>query len=154
MAYTASQSNPSAALPSLEALKDQAKRLRNRLQAEGQAVSHSKSLELIAVQMGFRDWNTLHARVGNRPPFNPYMLGSKLSGYYLGQPFEAEILGVQSLGGSPERYRLTLHFDQPVDVVTFESFSAFRQRIHCNVDETGRTTEKTSNGRPQVELIW
>lgn len=117
-------------------------------------MSHSKSLELIAAQMGFRDWNTLHARVGNRPPFNPYLLGSRVRGFYLGQAFEAEVLGVQSLGGSPEQYRLTLHFDQPVDVVTFESFSAFRQRVHCNVDATGRTTEKTSNGRPQVELVW
>lgn len=154
MAHTASQLHVSQALLSLEGLKDQAKRLRARLQAEGQEMSHSKSLELIAAQMGFRDWNTLHARVGNRPPFNPYLLGSRVRGFYLGQAFEAEVLGVQSLGGSPERYRLTLHFDQPVDVVTFESFSAFRQRVHCNVDATGRTTEKTSNGRPQVELVW
>lgn len=154
MAHTASHSNASATLPSLEALKDQAKRLRTRLQVDGQTISHSKSLELVAAQMGFRDWNTLHARLGNRPPFNPYLLGSRVRGYYLGQAFEAEVLGVQSLGGSPVRYRLTLHLDQPVDVVTFESFSAFRQRVHCNVDGTGRTTEKTSNGRPQVELIW
>ncbi|WP_246693571.1 glyoxalase superfamily protein, partial [Mesorhizobium sp. M8A.F.Ca.ET.161.01.1.1] len=33
-------------------------------------------------------------------------------------------------------------------------FSAFRQRVHCNVDTSGRTLEKTSNGRPQVELVW
>lgn len=73
---------------------------------------------------------------------------------YLGQPFVASVLGVQALGGDPERYRLTLHLDDPVDVVTFESFSAFRQRVHCNVDTSGRTLEKTSNGRPQVELVW
>ena len=46
------------------------------------------------------------------------------------------------------------YLDDPVDVVTFESFSAFRQRVHCNVDTSGRTLEKTSNGRPQVELVW
>lgn len=52
------------------------------------------------------------------------------------------------------RYRLTMKFDEPVDVVTFESFSAFRQRVTATVDETGRTIEKTSNGLPQLELDW
>ncbi len=37
-------------IPSLDALKDQAKRLRFRLVSEGKEVSHSKSLELIAAQ--------------------------------------------------------------------------------------------------------
>ncbi|SCX27615.1 hypothetical protein DSM25558_4262 [Agrobacterium sp. DSM 25558] len=141
-------------LPSIETLKDQAKRLRASLAQEGQTMSHSRALELVAVQFGYRDWNTLYAAVGNRPPFNPYTLGSRVSGFYLGQPFTGSVLGVQSLGGDPERYRLTLHFDDPVDVVTFESFSAFRQRVHCNIDTTGRTMQRTSNGRPQVELVW
>lgn len=146
--------NASKPLPSLEGLKEQAKRLRAALEGQGQAITHSKALELIAAQHGFRDWNTLHAAAGNRPTFNPYLLGSRVEGHYLGQPFVASVLGVRSLGGDPERYRLTLHFDDPVDVVRFESFSAFRQRVRCNVDATGRTWEKTSNGRPQVELRW
>ncbi|PST18740.1 hypothetical protein C7U60_18095 [Mesorhizobium plurifarium] len=140
-------------LPSLDALKDQAKRLRSRLAPEGGEISHSKSLELIAAQYGYRDWNTLHAAVGNRPPFNPWMLGSRVRGHYLGQPFEAEILSVQALGATG-RYRLTFRFDEPVDVVTFESFSAFRQRVTATVDESGRTVERTSNGRPHLELEW
>ncbi|MDH7801904.1 MULTISPECIES: glyoxalase superfamily protein [unclassified Rhizobium] len=146
--------NASKPLPALEGLKEQAKRLRAALEGEGQAITHSKALELIAAQYGFRDWNTLHAAAGNRPVFNPYLLGSRVEGLYLGQPFVASVLGVQALGGDPERYRLTLHLDDPVDVVTFESFSAFRQRIHCNIDTSGRTVEKTSNGLPQVELVW
>ncbi|MGL4094861.1 glyoxalase superfamily protein [Agrobacterium cavarae] len=146
--------NTTPPLPSLDTLKDQAKRLRAGLADEGTAIGHSRALELIAAQYGYRDWNTLHAAVGNCPPFNPYMLGSRVSGYYLGQPFTGAILGVQSLGGDPERYRLTMHFDDPVDVVTFDSFSAFRQRVHCNVDASGRTTERTSDGRAQVELTW
>ncbi|MDP9572981.1 UNVERIFIED_ORG: hypothetical protein J2W66_003474 [Agrobacterium larrymoorei] len=117
--------NTTPPLPSLDTLKDQAKRLRAGLADEGTTIGHSRALELIAAQYGYRDWNTLHAAVGNRPPFNPYMLGSRVSGYYLGQPFTGAILGVQSLGGDPERYRLTMHFDDPVDVVTFDSFSAF-----------------------------
>ncbi len=144
-------SNP---LPSLEALKDQAKRLRSSLAARGGDISHSKSLEIIAAQHGFRDWNTLHAAIGNRPPLNPYMLGSRVKGHYLGQPFEAEILGVQALASQPGRFRLTLNFTEAVDVVTFESFSAFRKRVNCTIDETGRSPAKTSNGRPQVELMW
>ncbi|WP_425513777.1 glyoxalase superfamily protein [Ensifer oleiphilus] len=141
-------------LPSLDALKDQAKRLRSRLSGEGETITHSRSLELIAAQYGYRDWNTLHAAVGNRPPFNPWMLGSRVKGRYLGQPFEGEILAVHALTSQSGRYRLTMKFDEPVDVVTFESFSAFRQRVTATVDENGRTVEKTSNGRPQLELEW
>ncbi|MCA1368258.1 hypothetical protein I6F15_12690 [Bradyrhizobium sp. BRP14] len=140
-------------LPSLDVLKDQAKRLRSRLASEGEEISHSKSLELIAAQYGFRDWNTLHAAAGNRPPFNPWMLGSRVTGHYLGQAFEAEILSAQALGATG-RYRLTFRFDEPVDVVTFESFSAFRQRVTATIDESGRTVERTSNGRPHLELEW
>lgn len=144
----------STPLPSLDALKDQAKRLRARFSEDGQAISHSRALELVAAQYGFRDWNTLHAVAGNRPPFDPWMLGARVRGHYLGQPFDAQVLGVQALTGQPGRHRMVLHFDEPVDVVTFDSFSAFRQRVHCTVDETGRTTEKTSNGRPHLELEW
>lgn len=140
-------------LPSLDALKDQAKRLRSRLASEGEEISHSKSLELIAAQYGCRDWNTLHAAAGNRPPFNPWMLGSRVRGHYLGQAFEAEILSARVLGATG-RYRLTFRFDEPVDVVTFESFSAFRQRVTATLDESGRTVESTSNGRPHLELEW
>ena len=141
-------------LPSLDALKDQAKRLRTRFSDDGQAISHSRALELIAAQYGFRDWNTLHAAIGNRPPFDPWMLGSRVRGHYLGQPFDAKVLGVQALTSQRGHYRMTLHFDEPVDVVTFDSFSAFRQRVNCTVDETGRTAAKTSNGRPHLELEW
>jgi len=53
-------------LPPLNALKDQARRLRSRLEANGETIGHSKALELIAAQHGFNDWNTLHAALGNR----------------------------------------------------------------------------------------
>lgn len=146
-----SQNTP---LPALETLKDQAKRLRSRLARDGDTISHSRALELIAAQYGFRDWNTLHARVGNRPPLNPWLLGSRVGGTYLGHAFTAEIISVQALQNRPGHYRLTMKFDEPVDVVAFDSFSAFRQRIHCIIDETGRSPSKTSDGRPHVELSW
>ena len=42
-------------LPSLDVLKDQAKRLRDTLGRQGTVINHSKALELIAAQYGFRD---------------------------------------------------------------------------------------------------
>jgi hypothetical protein len=144
----------STPLPSLETVKDQAKRLRARMEDDGNAISHSKALELIAAQYGFRDWNTLAAKLGNRPPLDPWMLGSRVSGHYLGQAFSAEIISVQAMTSAPGRYRITLNFDEPVDVVTFDSFSNLRKRVVCTIDESGRTIEKTSNGRPHMELAW
>ncbi|TCT44553.1 glyoxalase superfamily protein [Martelella mediterranea] len=145
---------PNLPLPSLEAIKDQAKRLRTRLAQENEAISHARALELVAAQYGFRDWNTLHAKAGNRPPLNPWALGTRVSGSYLGHAFDAEIISAQMLADHPRRYRLTLKFDEPVDVVAFDSFSSMRRRINCTVDETGRSAARTSDGRPHVELAW
>jgi len=106
---------------------------------------------LIAHQYGYRDWNTLHAAVGNRPPPAPVQLGMRVSGRYLGHPFDGEVIAVRALGEG-ERYRVTLAFDEPVDVVTFDSFSAFRSRVSATVDRRGITAEKTSDGQPHMVL--
>jgi hypothetical protein len=143
--------NASQKLPSLDALKAQAKRLRNDLESQGSTLGHSQSLELIAHQLGFTDWNTLHAAIGNRPPPPPYTVGDQVGGRYLGQPFTAEISAVEALS-PPGRFRLKLQFDEPVDVVTFDSFSAFRSYVSCVVNLEGVTQEKTSNGQPHLVL--
>ncbi len=135
-------------LPSLEALKQQAKRLRAGLDEEGDFLTHSESLELIAKQYGFRDWNTLHAAIGNRPPVKRFELGGRVKGRYLGQPFTGEIVAIRSM--PPDHLRIVLHFDEPVDVVTFESFSAYRSRVSALINSDGVTAEKTSNGAPQM----
>lgn len=142
--------NGSLPLHSLEDLKDQAKRLRAKLEADGEPIGHSRSLELLAHQYGYRNWNTLHAVLGNRPPASPVALGARVGGRYLGQAFTGEVIGVRTL--SPDRFRVTLDFDEPVDVVTFESFSNFRKRVSCTIDGRGVTSEKTSNGLPQLQL--
>lgn len=142
--------NGSSSLPSLETLKDQAKALRTRLEAAGTPVSHSQALERLAHEYGYRNWNTLHAAIGNRPPVAPVELGARVRGRYLGQAFKGRVIGVQIV--APGRYRLTLDFDEPVDVVSFDSFSAFRRRVSCTVDVNGVTAEKTSNGRPHLRL--
>lgn len=137
-------------LPSLETLKAQAKRLRAGLAEDGDFINHSEALELVARQYGYRNWNTLHAALGNRPPRRAPQIGTHVAGHYLGQPFTGEIIGVDALPAG--RFRVTIDFDQPVDVVTFESFSALRKRVTAIVDEHGISPAKTSNGKPQMEF--
>ena len=135
-------------IPSLDTLKAQAKRLRAALAEDGDFISHSEALELLAKQLGYRDWNTLHAEPGKRR--RPLQVGDRVSGFYLGKPFTGEIIAAHAL--SAGRRRLTVTFDEAIDVVSFESFSAFRRRVTAVVGEDGASIQKTSNGRPQMEL--
>lgn len=139
-------------MPSLDAIKNQARRLRSRLVQEGDPINHSRSLELIAVQYGFRDWNTLHAALGNRPGIESLHPGCRVRGRYLGQPFSAKLLGIEMRNQAGDRYRVVLELDEPVDVVTFDSFSAFRKRVTGIVGADGISRERTSNGLPQLEI--
>ncbi|MCB1384878.1 MAG: hypothetical protein KDJ80_02965 [Nitratireductor sp.] len=136
---------------SIQNLKDQARRLRDAMAQTGEPIGHSQSLELVARQHGFRDWNTAHAACGNRPAGPPVHVGQIVEGSYLGQPFTAEIIGVNAQA-EHDRYRVELDLAEPVDVVTFEGFSNFRRRVRATINRDGSTTEKTSNGRPQLEL--
>jgi hypothetical protein len=138
--------------PSIDDLKAQAKRLRSAMEASGTPVSHSAALELIAKQHGARDWNTLSALASkpNAAPVAMLAVGARISGRYLDQPFTGKVLALGELSGG--LHKLTIHFDEPVDVVTFESFSAFRRRVNAQVDENGVSPRKTSNGLPQLVL--
>ncbi|PLW75557.1 glyoxalase superfamily protein [Cohaesibacter celericrescens] len=129
--------------------KKQAKLLRAKLSEDGHAISHSKSLELVAQQQGHRDWNAMFASFGNQTS-RVWQVGDRVSGRYLSQAFEAEIIAVKQV--TEGWYRLTFKFDEAVDVVTFDSFSAFRQRVSATVGPQGTTREKTSNGQPQLVL--
>lgn len=133
---------------SLEGLKDQAKSLRKSLERAGQVISHSQALETVAHQHGYKDWNTLHAAAGNLPP--PLQLGQVVTGKYLGQSFIGEVIALSDIGG--QFTRITLRFDEPVDVITFESWSSFRKQVNATVDRYGCTIEKTSNGKPHLQL--
>ena len=138
-------------LPSIEDLKYSAGELRRDLAAQGITLSHSQSLERIAHDMGFKDWNALSAAARQPKDRSPVSTGDRVTGHYLGQPFTATVLDV-SRAEMHARFRVTLHFDAPVDVVTFDSFSSFRQRISCTLTPEGRTPQKTSNGAPQLVL--
>lgn len=133
----------------IEELKAQARRLRERLRAAGTDLSHGQALDLLAQQHGLRDWNTLHARAGNRMHLR---VGDRVRGTYLGQPFTGEIRALTALADGEYR-RVTLHFDEAVDVVTFDSFSSFRQRVNATVGWDGRSPQKTSDGRPHLVLM-
>ncbi|MDK3071501.1 glyoxalase superfamily protein [Sedimentitalea sp. JM2-8] len=135
---------------SLADLKIQAKALRTALAGSGHAVSHSQSLELLARQLGHRDWNTLHASIGNAPPV-PFHLDQRVSGTYLGQRFQGDIIGLREMAGGTH-YRITLRFETPVDVIRFEGMSNFRTQVSAVIDRRGRTVEKTSDGQPHLVL--
>ncbi|WP_259780783.1 glyoxalase superfamily protein [Aestuariispira ectoiniformans] len=136
-------------LPTVDAVKKQAKELRSALEKDGQTVSHGHALELIAHQHGYRDWNTFRAAIDERPP-ETWTKGTRVTGHYLSQPIEAEIIAIEAI--RPGWVRVTLDLDQPVDVVTFDSFSAYRKRVTGNIGPAGQSQERTSNGRPQLDL--
>ena len=136
-------------IPTVDQAKDQARRLRTGLGGEGREISHSAALELVAKAHGFHDWNTFYAKAGNRMP-PPAGLGDIVTGRYLGQEFLAEVVSIGQL--SQGRYEIGLQLDQPVDVVSFDSFSNFRSRIRCEVDARGRSFARTSDGVPHLVL--
>ncbi|MEI2385672.1 glyoxalase superfamily protein [Breoghania sp. JC706] len=151
-------------LPTLDDAKRQAKRLRADLAASGTELSHGRALELVAHQHGYRDWNTMHAAIGNGPPADgeverdradrPLQVGETVRGTYLGQPFIGRVVSVHMLGeGAAARHRVEIDFDEPVDVVTFDSFSSFRKRVTATLDGSGVTATRTSNGEPHMRLV-
>ena len=138
---------------SVDQLKSQARRLRDAMSANGAGITHSAALELVAKSHGARDWNTLAALAARRDNAEqpPAVVGAIVSGHYLGQAFRGEVIAMRRMAQS-DLYSITLHFEQPVDVVTFDSFSAFRRRVTGVVDGQGISPKKTSNGKPHIVL--
>ena len=132
----------------IDQAKAQARALRADQAAAGRPISHSAALEQVARDQGYASWNVLSARLSNAPEF-ALQVGDRTAGRYLGQPFEATVLAVRRLGqdGSLE---ITLQFDAPVDVVTFDSFSAFRSRVTATISPGGTSFARTGNGVPQL----
>lgn len=139
----------STQLPSATEAKDQARRLREKLAKDGRPVGHAKSLELIAHQHGFRDWNAMFAAIGNGAP-KALSLGETVSGTYLSQPFTARVVSVAAVKRG--WFKLELHLDEPVDVVMSQGFSNFRRRIRGVIGPKGHTLERTSDGQPHLQI--
>lgn len=125
-----------------------AKSLRNALATDGTMLGHAQALELVARQNGARDWNTLSARLAQTAPL-PFHLHQRVQGRYLGQPFKGEITALSSSGA---HYSVTVRFDEPVDTVTFDSFSNMRRVVRGIVDLNGVSIRKTSNGTSHLTL--
>jgi hypothetical protein len=135
-------------LPSPEAAKLQAKRLRKALHAEGNFISHSESLEFLAKQHGFRDWNTFRACLPSAAA--DLAVGQPVEGRYLGQAFKGELLGLQRLKG--DRQKVVIELDEPVDVVRSPHFSSLRKRVTGVLERNRASYEKTSDGQPVLAL--
>lgn len=134
--------------PMIAALKTRAKTLRDERSGIGTPTSYGQALELVAHENGARDWNTLRARVAKPLRLAP---GMTVAGRYLGQSFAGHVHAV-SLLGALNQMRVTLHFDAPVDVVTFDSFSSMRQRVTAVIGPDGRSAVHTSDGTPHLVL--
>lgn len=128
--------------------KAHAKSLRSALAADGTMLGHAQALELVARQNGARDWNTLSARLAKAVP-SPFHIHQRVQGRYLGQPFKGEITALSCSGS---HYSVSVRFDEPVDTVTFDSFSNMRRVVRATVDINGKSVRKTSNGTPHLML--
>ena len=137
-------------LPSVSELKAQARRLRAALSGKGQAVTHSQALELLSAQYGYRDWNTVCAAANSKIE-HAFVIGDRVSGTYMRQPFCGEIRALAKVGQNGH-VRVTLQFDQPVDVVSFESFSSHRSRVTAVIRADGDSVKKTSDGEPHLKV--
>ena len=136
--------------PSPDALKAQARRLREAMAEKGTPLTHSAALETIARQYGHRDWNTAQAAARWANPAR-WQTGQRVRGRYLGQPFTGHIKTAGEASGG--FWRLTLSFDEPVDVVTSLHFSNFRRQVRCVINAQGVTVERTSDGTPHLALF-
>ncbi|MBY5934042.1 hypothetical protein KUV51_13605 [Tateyamaria omphalii] len=136
-------------LPSRSALKAQAKRLRQAVNAAGTPLTHAEALETVARQWGARDWNTLSARAQEAPQHG-YAPGQRVTGRYLGHRFSGFVKAARLMPGG--RHALTLRFDDAIDVVQSRQFSAWRKQVNCVVNGKGRSLRVTSNGQPHVVI--
>ncbi len=135
-------------IPSRDVLKSQAKRLRSDLAARGQTMTHAQALETVAHQWGARDWNTLSAQAAKtHPGWTP---GQRISGRYLGHAFQGVVKAARQQANG--FWALTLRFDQAIDVVTSDHFSAFRRQVSATVNAQGVSPQKTSDGQPHMVL--
>ena len=132
--------------------RDQAKAYAKSLRAEhasrNQHISYSAALECVAKELGYSDWNTLSARLSNKAE-RPVQVGDRVVGQYLNQSISGYVLGLQELTGS-HLFAVTIDFDEPVDVVTFDSFSNFRRRIRTTISKDGISYHKSSDGVPHL----
>ncbi|MET3925837.1 glyoxalase superfamily protein [Devosia sp. 2618] len=136
--------------PSAQTLKSEAKALRLQRADAGETLSHGAALEVVARSHGYRDWNTARAALPDRI-VSPWQVGMRVSGLYLDQPFTGMLIGVQMLSDMAT-YKVTINFDEPVNVTPTFMFAALRQRVVSTVDLRGVSSAMRGNGNPQMVL--
>ena len=135
-------------IQSVQTLKSEAKALREERIAAGESLTHGAALEAVAKAHGFRDWNTARASLPDRVA-TPFQIGQRVHGSYLEQPFKGILLGVQMMSDQ-QHFKLTVLFDEPVNVTPNFMFAALRQRVVATVDLHGVSPALRGNGRPQM----
>jgi hypothetical protein len=136
--------------PSTTSLKAEARLLRAERAHLGTPITQGAALEIVARSHGYRDWNTAVAALPERVA-GPVQVGMRVRGTYLGQPFAGMVIGVKLLADM-KSYEVTVNFDEPVDVVKSELFSAFRRRVTSTLDVHGVSLARTGDGQPQMRL--
>ena len=140
---------------SVEDEKARARALRELAGKRGEQLSHSAALELVAGSMGFRDWNAMRASLAHgvraSSAFDIARLapGVPISGAYMGQPFTGRIV---SCGPQGDKCSIAIQLDNPVDTVTFGSFSNMRRRVRGVVGKDGRSDEVNSLGHHHLTV--
>ena len=129
--------------------KAYARILRAELAQGGTSISYSASLERVAKKLGFSSWNLLCVRLSNTPA--ALQVGDQVEGHYLKQPFVGHVLAVRQMGHG-DAYQISIELAQPVDVVSFDSFSNFRHRITATISRDGVSPQKTSDGVPHLVI--
>lgn len=111
-------------------LKSQAKRLRTYLATKNIEINHSGSLEALAAQHGYRDWNTLSAHCGET---DWPEIGERVEGTYLSHNFTGTVRSVHITKNEGIR-RYHFQFDKPIDVVASDKFTNFRSRVSADLN--------------------
>ncbi|MCR6633759.1 glyoxalase superfamily protein [Devosia sp.] len=137
--------------PSAQTLKSEAKNLREERAKTGQPITHGAALEEVARTHGFRDWNTARAALPDRVAV-PFQVGMRVKGFYLEQPFRGLLIGLQ-LSTDMQHHKVTIQFDEPVNVTPTFMFAAHRQRVTATVDIHGLSPALRGNGQPQMRLM-
>ena len=136
--------------PTASTLKSEARALRGERSKAGSPISQGTALEEIAHRHGYRDWNTAVAALPERISV-PLQVGQRAEGTYLGLPFKGLVLGLVLLADM-QHYRVTVKFDEPVNVWKGKLATAYRQRVSATIDMRGVTRERTSDGEPHMRI--
>ncbi|WP_417466092.1 glyoxalase superfamily protein [Kordiimonas sp.] len=155
----------------LKYAKGRAKRLRSYLAELDLPLTHAQSLEAIAKEDGFRDWNTyaanppagmaendVPARAAQRDHQSAsrlqFHVGDRVAGIYRGTPYRGTILGLEKTDGGPV-WRIKIQFDAPVEIGTSEALSLTRLRIRSMINADGASVnlKGTPDGWLSVTLL-